>query len=187
MNIVICGMKHCGKTTHGRFIAQRLNCAFLDTDELLEAKYFKLEKNPLNSREIFNLHGEDYFRTLEAEVIRELIATAAADVTRVIALGGGAPSNPKIGAELKQLGFFVFIDHTPEILYRRILKNGLPPFLRGENPREKFLRLYSERKRRYIELSDLTIEFREDTPVRSAGRLILTKIEEKIHERQHLR
>ena len=73
MNIVICGMKHCGKSTQGEFIARKLSCPFLDTDDLLEAKFFELEKNPLNSREIYNLHGEDYFRELEADVIHLLI------------------------------------------------------------------------------------------------------------------
>ena len=187
MNIVICGMKHCGKSTHGKFVARKLACPFLDTDELLEARYFELEKNPLNSREIYNLHGEDYFRSLEAEVIHTLIDSAADDKTQVIALGGGVPSNPKLGAELKKLGAFVYIKNEPEILYERIKRKGLPKFLQGKNPYEKFLALYSERERRYIELSDLTVEFKRDLPVRDAGYIILAKIEEKLNERKHLR
>ncbi len=187
MNIVICGMKHCGKSTHGQFIARKLSCPFLDTDDLLEAKYFELEKNPLNSREIYDLHGEEYFRALEAEVIHSLINAAGEDKTQVIALGGGVPSNLKLGAELKNLGCFVYIKSKPEVIYKRILKKGLPKFLRGENPYEKFLELYTERERRYIELSDLTIEFKDDLPVRNAGYIILAKIEEQFNERKHLR
>lgn len=187
MNIVICGMKHCGKSTHGQFIARKLSCPFLDTDELLEARFFELEKNPLNSREIYNLHGEDYFRSLEAEIIHSLINADDEDKTQVIALGGGVPSNSKLGAELKKLGCFVYIKNKPEVIYKRILKRGLPKFLQGENPDEKFLALYSERERRYIELSDLTIEFEDDLPVRDAGYIILAKIEEMFNERKHIR
>jgi len=187
MNIVICGMKHCGKSTQGEFIARKLSCPFLDTDDLLEAKFFELEKNPLNSREIYNLHGEDYFRELEADVIHLLIDEADVNKTQVIALGGGVPSNPKLGAELKNLGRFVFLKSDLDILYKRIVRKGLPGFLQGKNPYEKFLELYSERERRYIELSDLTIEFNEDVPVKEAGYIILAKIEEKFNERQHLR
>jgi len=187
MNIVICGMKHCGKSTHGEFIARRLSCPFLDTDDLLEAKYFELEKNPLNSREIYNLHGGDYFRELEADVIHSLINKADKNKTQVIALGGGVPSNPNLGLELKNLGRFVFLKSEPDILYKRIVKKGLPSFLQGENPYEKFLELYSEREQRYIELSDLTIEFSEDVPVRKAGYIILAKIEETFNERKHIR
>ena len=187
MNIVICGMKHCGKSTHGQFIARKLSCPFLDTDDLLEAKFFELEKNPLNSREIYNLHGEDYFRGLEAGVIHSLIDAPDKDKTQVIALGGGVPSNPELGAELKNLGRFVYLKNNPDVLYKRIVRKGLPGFLQGENPYEKFLKLYSERERRYIELADLTIEFNEDVPAKEAGYIILAKIEEKFNERQHLR
>ena len=187
MNIVICGMKHCGKSTHGQFLARKLSCPFLDTDDLLEAKFFELEKNPLNSREIYNLHGEDYFRQLEVDVIHSLIDAADKDKTQVIALGGGVPSNPKLGAELKNLGNFVFLKNDLDVLYKRIVRKGLPGFLQGENPYEKFLKLYSERERRYIELSDLTIEFDKDVAVKEAGYIILGKIEETFNERQHLR
>ena len=183
MNIVICGMKHCGKSTHGEFVARKLSCPFLDTDDLLETKFFELEKNPLNSREIYNLHGEDYFRTLEADVLHSLINAADKDKTQVIALGGGVPSNPKLGAELKNLGNFIYIKSEPETLYKRIKRKGLPKFLQGENPYEKFLELYSERERRYIELSDLIVEFNEDVSVKKAGYIILAKIEEKFNER----
>ncbi len=187
MNIVICGMKHCGKSTHGEFIARKLSCPFIDTDDVLEKRFFELEKNPLNCREIFNLHGADYFRKLEADVIHSLINDADQNKSRVIALGGGVPSNPNLGNELKKLGHFVFLKSEPDILYKRIARKGLPDFLKGENPYEKFLELYSERERRYIELSDLTIEFSEDVPVRKAGYIILAKIEEKFNERKHIR
>ena len=187
MNIVICGMKHCGKSTHGEFIARRLSCPFLDTDNLLETKYFELEKNPLNSREIYNLHGGDYFRELEAGVIHSLIDEADENKTQVIALGGGVPSNPKLGDELKNLGHFVYLKNKPEILFKRIARKGLPSFLQGENPYEKFLELYRERERRYIELSDLTVEFNEDVPKNKAGYIILGKIEEKFDEWKHIR
>jgi shikimate kinase len=187
MNIVICGMKHCGKSTHGEFIARKLSCPFLDTDDLLEKKFFELEKNPLNSREIYNLYGEDYFRKLEADVIHSLINETDEKKTQVIALGGGVPSNPDIGDELKKLGHFVYLKSEPDILYKRIVRKGLPGFLKGENPYEKFLALYSERERRYIELSDLTVEFSEDVPVRKAGYIILAQIEEKFNERKHIR
>ena len=183
MNIVICGMKHCGKSTHGEFIADKLSCPFLDTDTLLETEFFKREKNPLNSREIYNLHGADYFRELKADVLHALIDEADENKTQVIALGGGVPSNPNIGAELKKLGRFIYLKNEPDVLYKRIARKGLPSFLQGENPYEKFLELYSKREQRYIELSDLTIEFSDDVPIRKAGYIILAQIKEKFHER----
>ena len=185
MNIVICGMKHCGKSTHGEFVARQFSCPFIDTDDLLEKKYFERENNPLNSREIYNLHGEEYFRRLEADTMHALIDSANDDIDdkQVIALGGGVPSNKFIGPELEDLGFFVFLKNDVDVLYKRIIKKGLPRFLQGDDPYSKFLKLYTEREQRYIELSDLTIEFSEDLPVKEAGYKILARIQESLNER----
>ena len=40
-NIVFLGIKHCGKSTHGKLLAERLNRRFLDTDDMLSEAYMK--------------------------------------------------------------------------------------------------------------------------------------------------
>ena len=187
MNIVVCGMKHCGKSTHGEFLARKLDCPFLDTDALLEKRYLEKENNPLNSREIYNLHGEGYFRELEAEVILELIDNSVDDALQIIALGGGVPTNKKLGGRLKELGRFVYIKNKPEVIFKRIERKGLPKFLQGDDPYEKFLNMYHEREIEYIKLADLVVEFNEDTELRTAGFKILSEIEEKFNEWKHIR
>ena len=39
MNIVLIGMKHCGKSTLGEALARRWACPFHDVDAMIEATY----------------------------------------------------------------------------------------------------------------------------------------------------
>jgi len=78
-NVYLIGMMGAGKSTCGQLLAQRLNYKFFDTDQILT------QATGLTIRELFE-QGEDAFRSLETQVLREL-----APCTRVVvATGGGA-------------------------------------------------------------------------------------------------
>ena len=78
-NIVLIGFMGSGKTTFGRKLSSRLHYKFVDMDRYLE----KREGSSIT--EIFALEGEEGFRRIETEVVKEL---ANRDLT-VIATGGG--------------------------------------------------------------------------------------------------
>lgn len=183
MNIVISGMKHCGKTTHGRTLAKHWNCPFIDTDDLIIELYEQKYGQRLSPRSIVLTHGEDFFRELEAEAVRTLIAGSDKSSRQIIALGGGVPANDKIGDDLKKLGFMVYLKVPPEIIFKRIVKRGLPPFLAGDNPYEKFIEIYKHREQYYNMYSGLTIEIAQNAPAEETGKIIIKKIEEKLNER----
>ena len=65
-NIVLIGFMGTGKTTIATQLANRLNMRYVSTDGLIE----KREKRTIN--EIFTKSGEDYFRDVESDVIREV-------------------------------------------------------------------------------------------------------------------
>jgi shikimate kinase len=180
-------MKHCGKSTHGRALAQHWQCAFSDTDDLIQGLNFERTGFKLSSRSIYNKYGEDYFRSLEAEVIKELAENSNDSERQVIALGGGVPSNTKVGDALEKLGYFVYLQVKPEIIFKRIVRKGLPAFLQGDNPYEKFIELYRKREKDYLNYADLTIKIDSDTPAAETARIIIETIEEKLNERQCLR
>jgi shikimate kinase len=77
---VLIGSMGAGKTTVGGLVAAALGCAFLDTDELVEAGAGK----PV--AEIFVDDGEAHFRSLERAAVAEALTTHEG----VLALGGGA-------------------------------------------------------------------------------------------------
>ena len=69
-----------GKTTVGLLLAKRLHWRFQDVDAHIEAA------TGSTIAQLFEMHGEPWFRQLEHETIRELLASNSV----VLALGGGA-------------------------------------------------------------------------------------------------
>src|SRR6201985_2692274 len=79
-SIVLVGMMGAGKSTIGRRLAARLRLPFTDADTEIEAAA------GMSIPEIFETHGEAYFRDGEARVIARLLGDGPA----VLATGGGA-------------------------------------------------------------------------------------------------
>lgn len=130
-NIALCGIKHAGKTSTGRALADLLAADFIDTDDALRVSGSKQCGADLSVRDLYRRLGEENFRRLEAETVR---AEARKTPPRVLALGGGALSNPFLTPEDKAaLGVICFLDVNDRTAFDRILRDGLPPFLQGES------------------------------------------------------
>ena len=82
-NIILIGFMGSGKSSVGRYMEESEGFALIDTDEYIE----KQQNDSINN--IFANKGEEYFRNLETECIKELI-TLNTDMT-VISVGGGLP------------------------------------------------------------------------------------------------
>jgi len=127
MNIVLLGFKSCGKSTLGKKLAYFANMNFEDTDTLVERFYLttpecgvaaeaKSGTGPLQCREIYAIHGEEYLRNLEKKVV---FALQGVDNT-VIATGGGIVLDPANVAMLRATGLCVFIDTALALLEKRL-------------------------------------------------------------------
>jgi len=187
-SIVLCGVKHCGKSTLGNLLADRFGILFFDTDKLLQKQHTRNSGEILSPREIFNQKGEDFFRRLEADVVRGLLDKPQQN--RIVSLGGGVLSNPYIAPEeLKKLGYFVYLDIDLDLAFSRVKRNGLPPFLINEkDPITAFLNICHQRKPIYLKYADLTFEIKADAePGLVADELAKTIEEATQHERQQLR
>jgi shikimate kinase len=80
MSILLIGYRGSGKSTIGKRLADRLWQPFVDTDDLVVKKAGK------NIKQIFEEQGEEGFRHLEEQAVKEAVALEE----HVIALGGGA-------------------------------------------------------------------------------------------------
>jgi len=78
--VVLTGFMGAGKTTVGRLLARRLGWRFLDVDTEIETA------TGATIAQLFQERGEPWFRELEHETIRGLLAADSV----VLALGGGA-------------------------------------------------------------------------------------------------
>ena len=78
-NIVLVGMPGCGKSSVGRALADMSGREFVDADEALSKRF------GMRAEDMINLHGEEYFRQRETEVLAELGKASSL----IIATGGG--------------------------------------------------------------------------------------------------
>ncbi len=148
-NIILTGFMGCGKTSVGIRLSYTLRRTLIDTDKWIEKKQGKTVS------EIFASEGEEAFRRMESECIRELIGTAEG---QIISTGGGLPVRKENRKLLKKLGTVYYLEVTPECVFERLKGDTTRPLLQGENPREKIRELLEAREAFYQEGADVIIE-----------------------------
>ena len=149
-NILLVGFMGCGKSTIGRRLAHMLGCPFIDTDQLIE------EKSGLTITRLFAERGESWFRTLETAVLQELLA--APPTPHVIATGGGIVGRRANRRLLKQLGYVVWLQVSPETILERTSRNRDRPLLQTADPLGRIRELLELREPLYRDVADLTLE-----------------------------
>lgn len=134
-NIVLIGYMGAGKTTIGKAVAAKLGYEFIDTDIYIE------EKEHMTIPEIFETKGEEYFRTLETAVLKELCDKKHC----VIATGGGLPLRKENRELLRQVGTVYYLMADVDTIYERVKDCKNRPLLQCENPYEKIRLMIEER------------------------------------------
>lgn len=170
------GIKHCGKSTFGRYVAQKLGYHFFDIDDLIEDDP---KAEGLAVHEIFKKKGQKVFKELEAGSVLKLVHEPPADKPMVIAPGGGIADNTEAMEALKKLGLTIFLRCHSYILYDRMTKKRIPAFLSQEAPFKDFLDIFIRRSAIYEEAADIIIEI-NDNRIEDSRKLILEKIKETI-------
>ncbi len=146
MDVVLVGLSGSGKSVVGRRLAALHRAAFVDLDEVIEARASR------SIPEIFAEQGEAAFRALEREVVAGLgPADLSPRIGRVIATGGGAVVDPRNRWLLYRRRLPVWIDGPVEVLGARLRRSRhVRPLVAGSRDPVKVLRaLLAERERFY--------------------------------------
>ena len=151
MNVVLIGFRGTGKSTVGRLLAKRLERNFIDSDKYIESSTGKTIKR------IFENDGEEGFRKIEAGTIAKL---SKVDNT-VISAGGGVVLEKNNVRSLKENGFLILLEATPEIIHNRISQDEKTtqqrPSLTDRKPLDEIKHLIEQREHAYKNAADYTI------------------------------
>jgi len=149
--IVFGGIKHTGKSTVGRILSQRLDLPFHDLDDLI----LRILPFKCSIRRWYREKGADAFKEKEAEALKNYLREKPVKDMRILSLGGGTLENTAALNLLKEASTGIFIlDEAEDILFERIIRKGLPPFLDSDNPRASFGELYKKRRKTLLEQGD---------------------------------
>lgn len=111
--IILCGFMGTGKTATGRELASLMSVPFFDTDRMIE------EASGRSVTDIFTSDGEEQFRHLESEVVKQLQVGTRLKDGAVIATGGGILLRDDTHVALASLGRMVVLDAPLEAIATR--------------------------------------------------------------------
>ncbi len=146
--IGLVGLPGSGKSTVGRQLARRLQLPFYDSDHVIE------ERLGCPIRVAFERDGEPAFRDLEEAVLDELTQIPRA----VISTGGGAVIRPATRQHLRERGQVVYLNSTPDEIFRRLRHDVNRPLLQVADPLSRLRDLYAQRDPLYRETAHFVIE-----------------------------
>jgi shikimate kinase len=150
-SIVLVGMMGAGKSTVGRRLSARLQLPFLDADTEIQ-----LAHAGMTIPEIFQTHGEPYFRDGEARVIARLLEAGSA----VLATGGGAFLRDETRKRISDKAVSIWLKADADIILKRVKRRADRPLLQTADPAATVGRLISEREPVY-QRADITVWSRD--------------------------
>jgi shikimate kinase len=141
--ITLIGMMGTGKSKFGRQIANILKYNFYDIDHMIE-KEFKI-----TIKQLFQKHGEVFFRKIEKKTIRDLILNVNKNKEKVIiSLGGGGFDNKEIRDLLLSNTNVIWLNTPVDVLVQRVGDGSKRPMIKGKT-RDSILQLLKIRTKYY--------------------------------------
>jgi shikimate kinase len=146
--IGLIGLPGSGKSTVGRQLARRLQLPFFDSDHVIE------QQLGCSIREYFEREGEDRFRDVEESVIGELTLNPQC----VLSTGGGVVLRPANRQQLHERGRVVYLNSSPDELFRRLRHDMNRPLLQVADPLSRLRNLHAVRDPLYRQTAHFIIE-----------------------------
>ena len=167
-NIAIIGFMGTGKTTVSSALSKITGLKEIDVDAYI------VEKAKMSISEIFEKYGEEYFRNLETESLREI----ANNKNQIISCGGGAVLKDENVDILKNSGTIVLLTATPETIFDRVKDHTHRPILNNDMSLSHVKSLMEKREPRYQSVADIKVNVDSNDRILTCYDM-LCKLEEK--------
>ncbi|GEP96750.1 shikimate kinase [Chitinophaga cymbidii] len=111
MKLFLIGFMGAGKSYWGKQLAGHFGLPYFDLDEVI------VEREDMSVADIFSEKGEEYFRTLEGEVLRELTLSNDAFL---ISCGGGTPCFSDAMDFMNANGITIWLNPSVPVIVERL-------------------------------------------------------------------
>ena len=147
-NIVLIGFMGAGKSTISAVLRGALAMDVVEMDQVIA------ERERMSISDIFEKHGELYFRDLETKLLVEL----QEKTNTVVSCGGGVAMRECNVTEMKKNGKVVLLTAKPETILERVENNHDRPLLENNKTVAYIAELMGKRREKYEAAADMIIE-----------------------------
>ena len=156
MRVFLIGLPGVGKSRTAKELSLLMNIPFVDLDKLIE------KKAGITISEIFSNYGEDYFRELETNTLKEYSM-----VDNIIVSCGGGIIKRSINKEYLRSGITFYLSASLELIKTHILnKEDKRPLLKTKTIEE----IYNERIDLYYDFMNFMVDY--ETSDKAANKIM---------------
>ncbi|MFR8165781.1 MAG: shikimate kinase [Enterocloster sp.] len=138
-HIFLIGFMGCGKSTCAACMCRMTGAEQIEMDQEI------VKRQGMEITEIFRVHGEEYFRDLETDLIKEIGNMEP----MVVSCGGGTVLREENVALMKAAGRIVLLTAEPETVFDRVKGSADRPVLNGNMNLSYIKELMEARRPRY--------------------------------------
>lgn len=165
--IGLLGLRGAGKSTLGPLLSGQLSLPFIELDSQIE------QRAGLSLPELFELHGEEYYRRLEVDALADILDSESASV---LALSGGIVHNSAAYERIQRECTTIWVQASAEDHMQRVIAQGdHRPMANRRNAMQELKTLLSTREPLYCQ-ADITINTSEIS-IESSLKMLETELE----------
>ena len=146
-NIVLIGFMGAGKTSISEYLKTLFAMDVIEMDQIIA------EREGMSIPDIFEVHGEQYFRDLETNLLIEMQERKNV----VISCGGGTPLRECNVVEMKKNGRVVLLTASPETIFDRVKDSHDRPVIENNKNVPFIADLMEKRRAKYEAAADIVI------------------------------
>ena len=146
-NIYLTGFMGTGKSAAAQYLRTEFPAEMIDMDMEIAKRESK------SIPEIFKTYGEDRFRELETELLRDI----SKEKGLVVSCGGGVPLRLQNVELMKQNGRIILLTASADTIFQRVRTDSGRPLLRAGFDTEYIRTMLQSRQPYYDHAADITI------------------------------